>query len=72
MSTLFEKAVSEVTKLPPEAQDAIGALILEELEDEEKWNSKFAATQPELARLAEEVRGDVRSGRVKKSGFDAR
>jgi len=72
MSSLFDKAVEEVAKLPPDAQDAIGALILEELEDERRWDAQFGSTQSALARLAEGVRADIRAGRVKKSGFDAR
>jgi hypothetical protein len=72
MTTLLEKALAEVAKLTPEAQDAIAALILEELEDEQRWDATFAATQPQLAKLAEKVRGDIRAGRVRKMGFDAR
>jgi hypothetical protein len=72
MTTLLEKALSEVAKLTPEAQDAIATLILEELEDEQRWDATFAATQPQLAKLAEKVRGDIRAGRVRKMGFDAR
>lgn len=72
MTTLLEQALAEVAKLAPEAQDAIAALILEELEDEQRWNATFAATQPQLAKLAEKVRDDIRAGRVRKMGFDAR
>jgi hypothetical protein len=72
MTTLLEKALAEVAKLTPEAQDAIAALILEELEDEQRWDATFAATQPQLAKLAEKVRGDIRTGRVRKMGFEAR
>jgi hypothetical protein len=72
MTTLLEKALAEVAKLTPEAQDAIAALILEELEDEQRWDATFATTQPQLAKLAEKVRGDIRAGRVRKMGFDAR
>ena len=72
MTTLLEQALAEVAKLAPEAQDAIAALILEELEDEQQWSATFAATQPQLAKLAEKVRGDIRAGRVRRMGFDAR
>ena len=68
MTTLLEKALAEVTKLAPEAQDAIAALILEELDDEQRWDTTFAATQPQLAKLAEKVREDIRAGRVRKIG----
>jgi hypothetical protein len=68
MTTLLEKALAEVTKLTPEAQDAIAALILEELNDEQRWDTTFAATQPQLAKLAGKVREDIRAGRVRKIG----
>jgi hypothetical protein len=72
MTTLLEKALAEVAKLAPEAQDAIAALILEELEDEQRWDTTFAATQPQLATLAAKVREDIHAGRVRKIGRDAR
>ena len=68
VTTLLEKALAEVTKLAPEAQDAIAALILEELDDEQRWDTTFAATQPQLAKLAEKVREDIRAGRVRDIG----
>ena len=71
MTTLLEKVLAEVAQLAPEAQDAIAALILEELEDEQRWDTTFAATQPQLAKLAEKVREDIRAGRVRKMEFDA-
>ena len=70
MTTLLEKALAEVTKLAPEAQDAIATL--EELDDEQRWDTTFAATQPQLAKLAEKVREDIRAGRACKIGRDAR
>jgi hypothetical protein len=68
MTTLLEKALAEVKKLTPEAQDAIATLILEELDDEQRWDTTFAATQPQLAKLAQKVRQDIRAGRVRHIG----
>ena len=68
MTTLLEKALAAVTKLAPEAQDAIAALILEELDDEQRWDTTFAATQAQLAKFAEKVREDIRAGRVRQIG----
>ena len=70
MTQLLEKALAEVAKLAPEAQDAIAALILEELEDDQRWDETFTASQPQLAKLAEKVRDDIRAGRVREMGFD--
>jgi len=70
MTQLLEKALTEVYKLPPEKQNAIAAVILEELEDEQRWDAAFAASQDKLAKLAQKVRKDIKAGRVKKMGFD--
>jgi len=37
MTQLLEKAITEVYKLSPEKQDEIASIILEELEDEKRW-----------------------------------
>ena len=63
MTTLLEQALAEVHKLPPDQQDAIAALILEELTDEQEWNRAFDQSQDALARLADTVR--VESVRVR-------
>lgn len=70
MTGLLEKAIAELTKLPDEEQDAIAAMILAELEDENRWDDAFSASQDELSELAENVRQDIREDRVKKMGID--
>ena len=61
--------MAKVAGLSAEDQDAIAALILEELEDEQRWDAAFAASQDQLAKLAEKAREDIRAGRVKQMGF---
>ena len=70
MTQLLKKALIEVRKLPPETQDAIASIILEELEDERRWDRSFAASQDKLAQLAQKVRTDIEAGRIHKMGFD--
>ena len=70
MTALLEQALAEVHKLPAAQQDAIAALILEELADEEKWDRSFAQSHDALARLADKVRAEKRAGKVKPMGFD--
>ena len=70
MTQLLEKALAEVYKLPPEKQDTIAAVILEELEDERLWDKTFAESQDKLAQLARKVRVDIKSDRIKKMGID--
>jgi len=70
MSQLLDKALSEVHKLPESDQDAIAAIILEELADERKWDEAFARSQDQLGRLADLVRQDIAAGRVQDKGID--
>ncbi len=48
MPQLLEKALHEVYKLPPEKQEAIASVILEELEDDRQWDEAFAASQDKV------------------------
>ncbi|MDR4506963.1 MAG: hypothetical protein MRJ65_01785 [Candidatus Brocadiaceae bacterium] len=62
MTKLLEKAFKKASKFPDSSQDAIAAIILEELEDEEKWESSFANSQKPLSRLASKVRNEIKRG----------
>jgi hypothetical protein len=70
MTQLLEQALTEVKKLPEPEQDAIAALILDELADERRWQENFARSQDQLSRIAAKVREDIRAGRVTSGGFD--
>ena len=70
MTPLLERALSEIYKLSPEEQDAIAAVILEELEDEQRWNKAFAESQDKLAQLAHKVRADIKAGHSQKMDID--
>jgi hypothetical protein len=62
MTELLERALAEVAKLPPSDQDAIAVIILEELEDERRWDEAFARSADKLAALAREAREERRRG----------
>lgn len=64
MTQLLEKALNEVYKPPPEKQDVIACVILEELEDEQRWDAAFTASEDKLAKLAQKVRADIKAGRI--------
>ncbi|MGH8604480.1 MAG: hypothetical protein ACREXR_17370 [Gammaproteobacteria bacterium] len=64
MTKLLERAVKKVKALPDREQDAIAALILEELEDETRWDKTFARTEDGLARLAAEAMAEDRAGKT--------
>jgi hypothetical protein len=70
MTQLLEQAIGEARKLPASEQDAIAALILEELADDRRWDEAFANSQDQLSRLAARVRRDIADGRVRDVGID--
>jgi hypothetical protein len=70
VTNMLEKAISEVAKLSASEQDAIAAVILEELADERRWDAAFASSQDQLARMASKVKEDIQAGRIKKAGID--
>jgi hypothetical protein len=65
MTKLLDKALSEVSKLPASEQDAVAALVLEELASEKRWSLSFAKSQDLLAKLAEEALAEYASGQTK-------
>jgi hypothetical protein len=70
MTQLLEQAIGEARKLPAEEQDAIAAMILEELADDRRWDEAFANSQDRLSKLAEKDRRDDEDGRVRNVGID--
>ena len=52
MTEMLEKAIARARQLPEDQQDTIAALILEEIEDEARWDSSFARSHDVLERLA--------------------
>jgi hypothetical protein len=65
MTQLLEKALSQVAKLPASEQDAVAAIVIEELASEKRWTDSFAKTQDQLAKLAEKALADHAAGRTK-------
>ena len=70
MTDLLEKAFAEAAKLPEPAQDRIAAHLLQVLADDAKWDASFAASAPQLERLAAEALEEYRAGRTEKLGFE--
>ena len=65
MTQLLEKALGEVAKLPESEQDAVAAMLLEELASEQRWSESFAKSQDLLAKLAEKALAEHAAGRTK-------
>ena len=70
MSALLDRAVTEARKLSDAAQDAIASIILDEIEDDQRWEETFAGSPGKLAALAGRAEEQVRTGRCRVTGFD--
>lgn len=64
MTKLPEKVLERVAKLPASEQDAVAAIVLDELASEERWAESFAKSQDKLAKLAEEALAEYKAGRT--------
>jgi hypothetical protein len=62
MTQLLEEVLEHVKQLPETDQDAIAALILEELDQEKRWDAAFARSHDLLAKLAAEAEQEDRAG----------
>ena len=65
MTHLLEKALTEVAKLSASEQDAVAAIVLQELASEQRWSGSFAKSQDLLAELAEQALAEYAAGRTK-------
>ena len=64
MTELLERAIAHMKNLDADKQDAIAALILDELEDETKWDTAFASSPNLLANLAAEAMAEYQAGQT--------
>ncbi|MDT9296645.1 MAG: hypothetical protein P5700_16610 [Arthrospira platensis PCC 7345] len=44
MTELLQQAIAQIQQLPPDQQDAIAARFFAQLQDEQKWETRFATT----------------------------
>ena len=70
MTQLLEQALEELQKLPSSEQDVIASLILEEIQDEQRWEEAFARSQDRLEQIAAKVRADIRAGRIRDTAVE--
>lgn len=64
MTELLELAIARLKTLSASEQDALAAMILEELEDERRWDEAFARSPDILAKLANEAMAEHRAGKT--------
>jgi hypothetical protein len=64
MTELLEQTISHLKTLPVSEQDAITSMILEELEDDQRWDKAFANSPDVLAKLAATAMSEHRAGKT--------
>ena len=71
MTKLLKEALAKLSKLSPERQDEIAALLLAEMASDARWDEAFANSQDTLERLADEALEEHRSGQTRSFGESA-
>ncbi|QLE57360.1 hypothetical protein [Nostoc sp. TCL26-01] len=62
MTELLEQAIIKLKSLPVSQQNAMATMILEELEDEQRWDEAFEHSPDALAFLADQAMAEYRAG----------
>ena len=65
MTQALSSAVAVAAKLPPEEQDVLAAILLEEIASEHRWSVSFAKSVGVLEGLAAEALADFKDGKIK-------
>jgi hypothetical protein len=65
MTTVLENALAEVAKLPPEEQDALASLLLDEIKSEQRWTQTLSGSQDLLKSLAADALAEHRAGKAR-------
>ncbi|MBE5231078.1 MAG: hypothetical protein INR81_19065 [Microcystis aeruginosa PMC 728.11] len=74
MTTLLQKAFTEIQKLPEHLQDELAQQLLEDIESELKWQQSLSNEDLELGALitmAQEALIEEQEGRTEDKGFGA-
>ena len=69
VTKLPEEAFSQVEKFPASEQDAVAAIVIEELASEQRWSESFAKSQDALAKLGEKALAERSAGRTRPLGI---
>jgi len=64
MNTRLEEAFAQAAQLPPDEQEALAALLLDEIASERLWDQAFAQSQNQIAKLADEALTEFQEGRT--------
>jgi hypothetical protein len=62
VTEMLERALAQLSKLPPPKQDEVAAWLLAEFEDEGRWAAALEDSQGTLEALADEALAEHRGG----------
>jgi hypothetical protein len=64
MTELLERAIAKLQTLTESEQNAIASMILDEIEDERRWDEAFSRSPNLLAKLAASAMAEYRAGKT--------
>ena len=64
MTELLERAIAKLKTLSASEQDALASMILEELEDDRRWDQAFSRSPDSLAKLAATAMAEYHAGKT--------
>ncbi|MDB9529283.1 hypothetical protein PN498_25040 [Oscillatoria sp. CS-180] len=64
MTELLERAIARLQILSESEQNAIASIILDEIEDERRWDEAFSRSPDVLAKLADSAMAEYRAGKT--------
>lgn len=64
MTNLLQKAFELARSLPDKEQDALAALVINEMESDRRWREAFDGSADALDRLADEALAEYRAGKT--------
>jgi hypothetical protein len=70
MTELLDRAFTEAAKLPAKEQDAMAALLLEELASERRWEAAFASSPHPPSEMAREALREFEAGKTRPMDAD--
>jgi hypothetical protein len=65
MTELLERAFTEASKLPEKEQDAVAALLLEELSSEKRWDAAFTSSPHQLSAMGKAALREFAAGETR-------
>ena len=65
MTHALVAAIAQAEKLPPEEQDVLAGILVEEIASEQRWSMSFARSEHVLEALATEALAELEAGKTR-------